>query len=160
MIFPFCSALVRPRVSVLGTAPVQERCGHTKVLKGLEHLTHEKKLRQLGIFCLEKRRLRAGLSSVQMPEGREQRVWSWVSSLQSSPVTGQEPTSNTGGSVQTSENAFSTVRVTSTGTGFPERLWSCPPWRYSTSVWMWSWALGWIRCLPEVPSNLNHPMIL
>lgn len=58
MIFPFCSALVRPRLSVLGTAPVQERCGHTKVLKGLEHLTHEKKLRQLGIFYLEKRRLR------------------------------------------------------------------------------------------------------
>lgn len=58
VIFPFCSALVSPRLSVLGTAPVQERCGYTKVLKGLEHLTHEKKLRQLGIFYLEKRRLR------------------------------------------------------------------------------------------------------
>lgn len=63
MIFPFCSALVRSHLSVLGTSPVQERCGHTKVLKGVEHLTHEK-LRQLGMFSLEKRRLRASLINV------------------------------------------------------------------------------------------------
>lgn len=54
---------------------------------------------------------------VQIPEGRVQRVWSWVGSLESSPVTGQEP-SNTGGSVWTPENAFSTVRVTEHWHGF------------------------------------------
>lgn len=69
MIFPFCSALVRSHLSVLGTFPVQERCGHTKVVKGLEHLTREK-LRQLRMFNLEKRRLRAGFINVyKYPKG-------------------------------------------------------------------------------------------
>ena len=30
----------------------------------------------------------------------------------------------------------------STSTGFPERLWSLHPWRYSKPVWTWSWTTG------------------
>lgn len=51
----------------------------------------------------------------------------------------------------------------STRTNCPERLWSILHWSYSKPTWMRScarrtrrpiWQLVWIRCLPEVPSNL------
>lgn len=50
----------------------QERCGHTgevqrkalKIIKGLESLPYELKLKQLGFFYLKKRRLRVDLIPV------------------------------------------------------------------------------------------------
>jgi len=60
-ILPLCSALVRPHLE----PSAQERCGPvgagpeeaTKMIQELEHLSYEDRLRESGLFSLEKRRL-------------------------------------------------------------------------------------------------------
>lgn len=105
----------------------------TKMVKGLDHLSYRNSLRDLGVFNVEKRRLRRDPFNVNKylvggSKDNRDRLFSMVPS---------DRTSVSGHKLKHKKfhlnirKYFFTMRLLNTGTSCPGWLWGHHPWRYS-----------------------------
>lgn len=98
-----------------------------KMIKKLEHLSYQKRLRKLGLFRLEKRRLRGDHIRVYKQLKGECKD---EGARLFSGMPGDRPRSNR----HRLKHGKLCLTIRGAGKGCLKRLWRLPPWRYSNAV--------------------------
>jgi len=106
---------------------------------GLKRLAYKERLRELGLLTMGKGRLRDLINAYKYQKDGSQEVGAGLFSVVCSDRTkGNGHKRQHRKFHQNTRKNFFTVRVTSPGTGCPERWWSLLPWRCSRPSWMLS----------------------
>ncbi|KAJ7399644.1 hypothetical protein BTVI_112959 [Pitangus sulphuratus] len=115
----------------------------TKMIRGLEHLCYEERLRELGLFSLEKRWMREDLINVCkcLQQGCQEDGGRLFLVVQRNGTRCNEQKLMHRKFHLDKRKNFFTVQVTPTRTNCPERLWSLPHWKHSSTLWTQSYPM-------------------
>lgn len=127
----FCALQYKRDLDILE----RDQLSGTKIIKGLDRLSYDKRLRDLCLFSVEKRRLKEQLIMHIQTWGKNAKKMGW-GTCQCCSEAGQEAVGTSWNMLHLNINkSFVLCRWQSTGTASPEILCSVSLWRSPKAIW-------------------------